>query len=76
MKAIMGTFLVVLISIGFADLLQGFLLTWVYSTNSFHVQQLEIPGLIKYAITAVIVTLSLYSVKKIFVLLRKQVTSQ
>ncbi len=65
MKKIIGIFIVVLISIGIADLIQGFILTLIYTSNPYPTNGVEIAKFLKYSISAITVTLSLWIVFKV-----------
>ena len=69
MKKIIGIFIVVLISIGIADLIQGVILTLIYTPNTYSTSSLEMANILQYTISAITVTIALwsvYKVKKIF----------
>ncbi|MCM3712404.1 hypothetical protein [Sporosarcina luteola] len=71
MKKTIGVFVVVLVSIGIADLLQGVILTLTYTPNSNAVGYQELTPIMKYFISAVTVTLTLLIAYKIKCSLRK-----
>jgi len=70
MKKIIGIFIVVLISIGIADLIQGVILTFIYTPNPYSTNGVEITNFLKYSISAMTVTLSLWIVFKVKNLLK------
>ena len=70
MKKIFGIFIIVLISIGIADFLQGIILTLMYTPNSYTTGYQEMETIIQYIISAIIVTLTLWSVHKVKNLLK------
>ncbi|HWL23244.1 MAG TPA: hypothetical protein VNR38_05775 [Ureibacillus sp.] len=65
MKKIIGLFIVVFISIGLADLIEGIILTFFYQPNFYQTISLEMAKFVQYAITAVTVTIVLWSVYKV-----------
>ena len=70
MKKIFGIFIIALISIGIADFLQGIILTLMYTPNSYTTGYQEMETIIQYVISAIIVTLTLWSVHKVKNLLK------
>lgn len=70
MKKIIGIFIVVLISIGIADLIQGVILTFIYTPNPYSTNSVEMPNFLKYSISAITVTLFLWIVFKVKNLLK------
>ncbi|SOC43899.1 hypothetical protein [Ureibacillus acetophenoni] len=65
MKKLIGLFIVVFISLGIADVIQGLLLTFIYTPDFYSSSSVEMAAFIKYAISALIVTVALWSVHKI-----------
>lgn len=65
MKKITGIFIVVLISIGIADLIQGVILTLIYTPNSYSTNSLEMANFLQYIISAVTVTTAYWSIYKV-----------
>ena len=65
MKKFIGLFIVVFISLGIADVIQGFLLTFIYTPDFYSSSSVEMAAFIKYAISALIVTVALWGVHKI-----------
>ncbi|KYG34797.1 hypothetical protein [Alkalihalobacillus trypoxylicola] len=65
MKKIMTIFIVVLISLGIADVLKGVILTFLYTPNSFSTNVMEMSNLLSYTISATTVTIILWSVFKL-----------
>lgn len=70
MKKIIGIFIVVLISIGIADILQGIILTFIYTPNLYSTSGVEMANFLQYIISAMTVTISLWSVYKVKNLLK------
>ncbi|MBT2606518.1 hypothetical protein J7E55_26520 [Bacillus sp. ISL-53] len=70
MKKNVGIFIVVLISIGMADLIQGIILTSIYTPDSYSTSGQEMETLLQYIISALTVTLALCSVHKVKLLLK------
>jgi hypothetical protein len=70
MKKIIGIFIVVLISIGVADLLQGVILTSIYTPNPYSTSGVEMANFVQYIIFAMTVTISLWGVYKVKNLLK------
>lgn len=70
MKKIIGLFIVVLISIGIADILQGIILTFIYTPNLYSTSGVEMANFLQYIISAMTVTISLWSVYKVKNLLK------
>ena len=65
MKKLIGLFIFVFISLGIADIIQGFLLTFIYTPDFYSSSSVEMAAFIKYAISALIVTVALWSVHKL-----------
>lgn len=67
MKKIIGIFIIVLISIGIADMLKGVILTLMYTPNPYSssVQVQEMGTYLQYIISAITVTLALWSIHKV-----------
>lgn len=65
MKKILGIFIIVLVSIGISDLIQGIILTTLYTPKTSLLGHQEISPIIKYFITATTLTLVLSFVYKI-----------
>ncbi|MDW0117553.1 hypothetical protein QTL97_11445 [Sporosarcina thermotolerans] len=65
MKKIIGIFIVVLISIGVADVLQGVILTLMYTPNPNSQGTQEMATYLQYIISAITVTLALWSIHKV-----------
>lgn len=65
MKKLIGLFIVVFISLGIADVIQGLLLTFIYTPDFYSSSSVEMAAFIKYAISALIVTVTLWSVHKL-----------
>jgi hypothetical protein len=70
MKKIIVLFIVLLFSIGIADLIQGVLLTFIYTPNTYSTNSLELSNFLRYSITALTVTIALWSVYKLKNLLK------
>ncbi|WP_375090450.1 hypothetical protein ACDZ29_06440 [Peribacillus sp. RS7] len=70
MKKNVGIFIVVLISIGMADLIQGIILTSIYTPDSYSTSGQEMETFLQYIISALTVTLALWSVHKVKILLK------
>lgn len=70
MKKVIGLFIVVLISIGIADILQGIILTFIYTPNLYSTSGVEMANFLQYIISAMTVTISLWSVYKVKNLLK------
>lgn len=71
MKSVIGLFILVLVAIGVADLLQGVLLTFLYDPSAYGQSTTDMANLLKYTISAATVTLAIWSATK----LRKRFTS-
>ncbi|WP_432352059.1 hypothetical protein [Sporosarcina sp. A2] len=70
MKKLLGIFIIVLVSIGISDLIQGIILTALYTPKASLLGHQEISPIIKYLITATTLTLVLsfvYKIKHLFV---------
>ena len=65
MKKIIGILIVVLISIGIADMLQGVILTLMYTPNPYSQSVQEMATYLQYIISAITVTLALWSIHKV-----------
>ncbi len=65
MKKSLGIFIIVLVSIGISDLVQGIILTTLYTPKASLLGHQEISPIIKYFITATTLTLVLSFVDKI-----------
>ena len=65
MKKIIGIFIVVLISIGLADMLQSVILTLMYTPNPYSPSVQEMANYLQYIISAITVTLALWSIHKL-----------
>lgn len=65
MKKFIGIFIVVLISIGVADMLQGVILTLMYTSNPYSQGTQEMATYQQYIISAITVTLALWSIHKV-----------
>ncbi|MCO0600484.1 hypothetical protein NGI46_24380 [Peribacillus butanolivorans] len=70
MKKNVGIFIVVLISIGMADLIQGIILTLIYTPDPYSTSGQEMEIFLQYIISAITVTLALWSVHKVKLLLK------
>lgn len=70
MKKVIGLFIVVLISIGIADILQGIILTFIYTPNLYSTSGVEMANFLQYIISTMTVTISLWSVYKVKNLLK------
>ena len=70
MKKNVEVFIVVLISIGIADLLQGIILTSIYTPDPYSTSDQEMAIFLQYIISAITVTLALWGVHKVKFLLR------
>lgn len=75
MKKIIGIFIVILISIGIADMLQGVILTLMYAPNLYSQSVQEIATYLQYIILAVTVTLALWSIHKLKNLVKESKSS-
>ena len=66
MKKIISIFIIVLISIGIADLIKGVILTLTYTPDFSHrTSSLEMANLLQNTISAITVTIALWSVYKV-----------
>ena len=65
MKNIIGLFVIVLVAIGVADLLQGVLLTFLYDPSAYGQGTTDMGNLMKYTISAATVTVALWSATKL-----------
>lgn len=68
MKKIIGIFIIVLISIGIADFIKGFILTLTYTPDFYGTSRtgsLEMANLLQNTISAITVTIALWSVYKV-----------
>ncbi|MEK4244505.1 hypothetical protein MKZ20_04070 [Psychrobacillus sp. FSL K6-2684] len=66
MKKIISIFIIVLISVGVADLIQGVILTLLYNPNSYSTTNgLELASYLQYTISALTVTFALWGVYKV-----------
>ena len=66
MRKIIGIFIVVLISVGVADMLQGVILTFMITPNLYSQSGvLEMATYLQYIITAITVTLALWCIYKV-----------
>lgn len=65
MKKIASIFIIVLISIGLADLLTGILLTSNYNPSIYTTSSFEVSKYVQYMMTAAIVTIALCSAFKV-----------
>ena len=70
MKRNVGIFIVVLISVWMADLIQGIILTSIYTPDSYSTSGQEMDTFLQYIISAITVTLALWSVHKVKLLLK------
>lgn len=70
MKKKVEVFIVVLISIGIADLLQGIIFTSIYTPNPYSTKDQEMATFLQYIISAITVTLALWGVHKVKFLLK------
>ena len=70
MKSVIGLFILVLVAIGVADLLQGVLLTFLYDPSTYGTGTTDMGNFMKYTISAATVTLAIWSATK----LRKRFT--
>ncbi|MDM5333773.1 hypothetical protein QUF56_11095 [Ureibacillus composti] len=59
MKRIVSIFIIVLISIGLADLLTGILLTSIYIPSMYTTSSFEMSKYVQYMITAATITIAL-----------------
>ncbi|WP_432360664.1 hypothetical protein [Sporosarcina sp. UB5] len=75
MKKFIGMFIVVLISIGVADVLQGFILTLMYTPNHYSQGTQEMATYLQYIISAITVTLALWSIHKVKSLVKNSSSS-
>lgn len=64
MKKLIKLFMVVLISVGMADVIHGIVLTFIYTPNPYSTNGLELASFLKYSMSAITVTLSLWIVSK------------
>ncbi|OCA84188.1 hypothetical protein A8F94_15835 [Bacillus sp. FJAT-27225] len=64
MKKIIGVFTVVLISLGIADLIQGVILTFIYTPNRYSTNGVEMANFLSYMISATTMTITLWIVFK------------
>lgn len=71
MKNIIGLFVIVLVAIGVADLLQGVLWTFLYDPSAYGQGTTDMGNFMKYTISAATVTLTLWSTAKLRRLLTK-----
>ncbi|SDN14667.1 hypothetical protein SAMN05518871_103427 [Psychrobacillus sp. OK028] len=62
MKKIIGIFVVVLISIGITDMLKGVILTLMNTPNPYSQSVQEMATFLQYIISAITVTLALWSI--------------
>ncbi|GEN82845.1 hypothetical protein SLU01_11570 [Sporosarcina luteola] len=65
MKKIIGVFIVVLISLGVADMLKGVILTVIYTPNLYSQSGQEMATYLQYIISAITVTFALWSIHKL-----------
>ena len=65
MKKIISIFIIVLISIGIADLIKGVILTLTYTPDFYRTSSLEMANLLQNTISAITVTIALWSVYKV-----------
>lgn len=66
MKKIISIFIIVLVSIGISDFTKGVILTLIYTPDSYRTtSSIEIENLLQYTISAVTVTIALWSVYKV-----------
>lgn len=65
MKKFVIVFLVVLIALGISNVLQGILLTYIYVPDLYVTSNLEIPHLIQYSFSAIIITLLLLGIDRV-----------
>ena len=75
MKKIIGIFIVVLISIGVADMLQGVILTLLVTPNPYSQSTQEMATYLQYIISAITVTLAIWSIHKVKSLVKDSRTS-
>ncbi|WP_210367711.1 hypothetical protein [Bacillus sp. REN3] len=71
MKKLMGLFIVVFISIGLADLVQGIILTYIYTPETHAANSIEMANLLQYTISAITVTIVLWGAFKVKKVLKK-----
>ncbi|RHW34025.1 hypothetical protein D1B33_14595 [Lysinibacillus yapensis] len=71
MKSIIGLFIIAFISVGIADLIQGVILTLIYTPNTYSTGGLEMANIIKYSTYAITVTIAFWSVSKVKNMLKK-----
>lgn len=76
MKKAVGIFVVVFISIGLADLMQGFILTMAYNPGLHTGNILELSPIFKYFVSASTITLVLLGAYKLRDLLRNNKKSE
>ncbi|MCM3711993.1 hypothetical protein [Sporosarcina luteola] len=65
MRKIIGIFIVVLVSIGVADMLQGVILTLIYTPDPYSQGTQEMATYLQYIISAITVTLALWCIYKV-----------
>lgn len=65
MKKLIGLFIVIFISLGIADVILGLLLTFNYNPEFHTTTGVEMAGFIKYTISALTITIALWSVHKV-----------
>lgn len=65
MKKIIGVFIVVLISLGVAEMLTGVILTVIYTPNLYSQSGQEMATDLQYIISAITVTFALWSIHKL-----------
>lgn len=75
MKKIIGIFIVVLISIAIANLIHGVILTFIYTPNPYSTNGVEMTNFIRHTISAITVTISLWSVHKVKSILKSSNSS-
>lgn len=75
MKKLIGVFIAIFFSIGLADIIQGVILTLIYTPNTYSTSSLEMANFLKYIISAITVTIALWSVYKVKHLLKSSNSS-
>ncbi|MEK5080646.1 hypothetical protein MKX73_17120 [Solibacillus sp. FSL W7-1436] len=65
MKKIIGIFIVALITVIIADLIQGVILTFIHTPNVYSTSNLEMANYIKYAVYASTLTIAFGCINKV-----------
>lgn len=75
MKKLVGIFIVVFFSIGIADVINGVILTFIYTPNTYSIGSIKMANYLQYTISAITVTIVLWILYKVKSILKNAKSS-